>query len=90
MKYPSILIDSRLSWRNHRDYISSRISKEIRHPIARLGHFVPTIPVVLSKALSKALIESYIFYGLTAWGQASCQIKPEQNSNIFCENELFG
>ena len=49
------------------DYISTKISKGIGI-IARLRHLVP-FTILLNIYLS--LIESYISYGLVAWGQAA-------------------
>ena len=65
------MIDSHLSWRYHIDYISSKISKGVGIT-ARLRHFVPTSTLL---KLYRSLIEPYISYGLTAWGQAA-------NSNL--------
>ena len=70
VKYLSVLIDSHLSWRYHIYYISSKISKGVGI-IARLRLFVPTS--TLSK-LYRSLIEPYISYGLTGWGQPANSI----------------
>ena len=67
VKYVRVLTDSHLSWRYHIDYISSKISKGVGI-IAKISHFVPTSTLL---KLFRSLIEPYISYGLTAWGQAT-------------------
>ena len=70
VKYLGVLIDSHLSWRYHIEYISSKISKGVGI-IARLRHFVPTSTLF---KLYRSLIEPYISYGLTTWGQVANSI----------------
>lgn len=67
VKYLGVLIDSNLSWRYHIDHISSKISKGVGI-IARIRHFVPTNILI---RIYRLLIEPYISYGLTTWGQAA-------------------
>ena len=67
VKYLGVLIDSNLSWRYRIDHISSKISKGVGI-IAKLRHFVPTNTLT---RIYRSLIEPYISYGLTAWGQAA-------------------
>ena len=67
VKYLGVLIDSNLSWRYHIDHISSKTRKGIGI-IARLRHFVPSNTLI---RIYRSLIEPYISYGLTAWGQAA-------------------
>ena len=67
VKYLGVLIDSHLSWRYHIDYISSKINKGVGI-IARLRHLVFTSTLL---KIYGSLIEPYISYGLTAWGQAA-------------------
>ena len=62
-----ILIDNNLSWKNHIDHISSKVSKGIGM-IARLRHLVPLATLL---NIYRSLIEPYISYGLIAWGQAA-------------------
>ena len=65
IKYLGILIDSNLSWKQHIDYITLKISKTVGL-IAKLRHFVPT-DILLS--IYRSLILPYLTYGLVIWGQ---------------------
>ena len=66
VKYLGVLIDGNLSWKQHIDYISMKISKGIGI-IARLRHLIPFSALL---NIYRSLIEPYISYGLVAWGQA--------------------
>ena len=67
VKYLGILIDSHLSWRNHIDYISLKISKTVGL-FAKLRH---TVPINTLLTLYWSLIHPYLNYGIIAWGHAS-------------------
>jgi len=67
VKYLGLIIDSRLSWRNQIDYISSKISKTVGL-FAKLRHSVPQQTMI---TLYWSLIHPYLNYGILAWGQAS-------------------
>ena len=67
VKYLGVLIDSHLSWRNHIDYISTKLSKTIGL-FAKLRHSVPQHALI---TLYWSLIHPYLNYGIIAWGQAS-------------------
>ena len=66
MKYLGVLIDSHLSWRYRKDYISSKIGRGVGI-IVRIRYFVPASTLL---KIYRSLIEPYISYGLIAWGQA--------------------
>ena len=66
MKYLGVLIDSRLSWKHHINFISSKISKTIGI-ISKIRHFVPRHIVI---KIYQSLIYPYISYGVCAWGQS--------------------
>ena len=66
VKYLGILIDQNLSWKNHIDNISTKISRHIGL-IARLRHFVPFNTLL---TIYRSLILPYQTYGLPVWGQA--------------------
>lgn len=67
VKYLGLLIDSKLSWKCHIDYISTKISKTIGL-FSKLRHFVPQDTLI---TLYWSLIQPYLNYGICAWGQAS-------------------
>ena len=66
-KYLGVLIDNNLSWKHHIDYIALKISKTIGI-ISRLRHFIPT-SILLD--IYRSLIQPYISYGLSVWGQTT-------------------
>jgi hypothetical protein len=61
VKYLGIIIDAKLTWKPHIDYIALKISKTIGI-ISRLRHFVPT---------NTSLISPYLQFGIALWGQAA-------------------
>ena len=67
VKYLGVLIDSHLSWRNHIDYISTKLSKTIGL-FTKLRHSVPQHTLI---TLYWSLIHPYLNYVIIAWGQAS-------------------
>ena len=67
VKYLGVLIDSKLTWQDHISYISSKISKTVGI-ISRLRHFVP---IDILANIYRSLIQPYLLYGLTVWGQAA-------------------
>ena len=67
MKYLGVLIDENLSWKQHINYISTKIRKGIGI-ITRLRHLVPLTTLL---NIYRSFIEPYISYGLVAWGQAA-------------------
>ena len=66
VKYLGLLIDENLSLKPHIDFICNKISK-IVGLLAKLRHFIPLHTL---KTLYRSLIQPYILYGLSAWGQA--------------------
>ena len=67
MKYLGVLIDYKLSWKNHIGSVASKISKT-KGLLSKLRHFVPTHTLI---NIYNSLIAPYLRYGLVAWGQAS-------------------
>ena len=67
VKYLGVLIDYKLSWKNHVDSIALKISKTIGL-LSKLRHFVPYHTLV---NIYNSLITPYLRYGLIVWGQAS-------------------
>ena len=67
VKYLGVLIDCKLSWKNHIESIALKISKTIGLP-SKLRYFVPHHTLV---NIYNSLITPYLRYGLTVWGQAS-------------------
>ena len=66
IKYLGVLIDSRLSWKHHINFISSKISKTIGI-ISKIRHFGPRHIMI---KIYQSLIHPYISYGVCAWGQS--------------------
>ena len=60
-------MDGNLCWKYHISHIASKISSNIGIK-ARLRHFTPFITLLKTY---RSLISPFIFYGLTAWGQAA-------------------
>ena len=67
VKYFGVLINNNLSWKNHVDYIVLKIRKAVGI-ISRLRHFLLT-NVLLN--IYRSLIQQFISYGLSVWGQTS-------------------
>ena len=67
VKYLGVLIDYKLSWKNHIDSIALKISKTIGL-LSKLRYFVPHKTLV---NIYNSLVTPYLRYGLTVWGQAS-------------------
>ena len=67
VNYLGVLIDCKLSWKNHIESIALKISKTIGL-LSKLRYFVPHHTLV---NIYNSLITPYLRYGLTVWGQAS-------------------
>jgi len=63
IKFLGILLDKSLSFKNHVNYISSKISKSIGI-LYKLRHF---LPIEILHKLYLALIQPYLIYGIEAW-----------------------
>ena len=66
VKYLGVLLDSNLTWKHHISYVAAKISRNIGI-IARLRHFSPFSTLL---HIYHSLVSPYLYYGLTAWGQA--------------------
>ena len=66
MKYLGILIDYKLSWKNHIDSVTLKLSKTIGL-LSKIRNFVPFHTLV---SIYNCLVVPYLRYGLIAWGQA--------------------
>ena len=67
VKYLGVLIDYKLSWKNHVDSIALKISKTIGL-LSKLRHFLPYHTLV---NIYNSLFTPYLHYSLIVWGQAS-------------------
>ena len=67
VKYLGLLIDANLSWRNHINHITLKISKNIGI-MSRLRH---TVPQSILLYIYKSLVLPYLSYGIAAWGRAA-------------------
>ena len=74
-KYLGVVIDNKLNWKSHVEYISSKISKACG-ALAKLRHSLSSKVLV---EIYHALVHSYLRYGILTWGTASdATIKPLQ------------
>ena len=69
-KYLGVFIDKDLTWKPHVEYISNKISKACG-ALSKLRH---CIGIDTLKTIYYALVNSYLRYGLIAWGNASPSI----------------
>ena len=67
VKYLSIFIDSKRTWKHHISFISSKISRSLGI-LTRLRHFVPT-GTLLSEY--RSLTQSYITYRIAVWDETA-------------------
>ena len=65
MKHLGVHIDYKLSWKNHIDSITMKLSKTIGL-LSKIRHFVPFHTLV---SIYNSLVVPYLRYGLIAWGQ---------------------
>ena len=72
-KYLGVIIDNKLNWKSHIEYISTKISKACG-VLAKLRHCISSNVLV---EVYHALIHSYLRYGILTWGNASdATLKP--------------
>ena len=65
--YLGIIINDKLSWTDHQNHISTKISKIIG-VLTRLKHFLPQL---ILKTIYNSLIACHFHYGILAWGADS-------------------
>ena len=66
-KYLGVIIDENLNWKSHIEYICGKISRAVGG-LATLRHCTN---IEILREVYFALINSYVRYGITAWGNAS-------------------
>ena len=66
VKYLGVFIDKHLSWKDHVNYIATKLSRSVGL-ISKLRHFLPRHTLLI---IYQSLIAPYINYGIAAWGQA--------------------
>jgi len=72
-KYLGVYIDKNLSWKTHVEYVGKKLSRACG-ALAKTRHYVS---VEVLKSIYYALLNSYIRYGIIAWGNASYDtLKP--------------
>ena len=71
VKYLGMIVDDKLTWSQHVDYISSKITRNIGI-LKRIRHFIPKESLLL---LYHTLIEPYFKYCSIVWGQCSETLK---------------
>ena len=67
VKYLVMIVDDKLTWSQHVDYISSKITRNVGI-LKRIRHFIPKESLLL---LYHTLIEPYFKYCSIVWGQCS-------------------
>ena len=67
VKYLGMIVDNKLTWSQHVDYISSKITHNIGI-LKSLRHFIPKESLLL---LYHTLTEPYFRYCSIVWGQCS-------------------
>ena len=67
VKYLGITIDSTLSWRNHIDNVSNKISKTVGL-LYKIRYFVD---IKIIKTLYYSLVYPHLIYGIEVWGSAA-------------------
>lgn len=87
IKYLGVLIDDKLSWKNHIENMCSRLSK-ICGLIFKLRHYVP---LTTRKLIYFSMFNSVILYSLINWGRASNSLihKVEVLQNKFIRASMF-
>ena len=73
VKYLGMIVDDKLTWSQHVDYISSKITCDIGI-LKRIRHFIPKESLLL---LYHTLIEPYFKYCSIVWGQCSETLKDK-------------
>ena len=66
-KYLGVHIDKNLSWKAHVEYISNKLSRACG-ALAKTRHYVSE---KVLKSIYYGLLNSYLRYGIIAWGNAS-------------------
>ena len=72
VKYLGVLLDNKLSWKPHVDYILSNKVSRIVSILSKLRHSLPRD--ILLKVY-KSLLQPLLLYGINIWGQASKKYK---------------
>ena len=63
-KFLGIMIDSKLTWSNHKNYVGNKLSR-ICGVMARLKQYVP---MYILKTIYNSLFLSHVNYGISTWG----------------------
>ena len=66
-KYLGVMIDNKLNWKHHVEYIKTKLSKGIGL-LSKIRHYVPKTTL---KGLFYSLVNSHIEYGLLNWSGAA-------------------
>ena len=67
VKYLGIIIDCKLNWKYHINYVTLKISKTVGI-ISKLRYYIPNNTLL---DIKKSLISPYLPYGIVAWGNAA-------------------
>ena len=72
-KYLGVLLDHKLSWKDHANYITNKVSKA-SYIISKIRHYVD-LPIL--KMIYYSLVHPHLNYCLTAWGgTCNTTLKP--------------
>ena len=84
VRYLGMTVNDELTWRQHIDYISSKITRNIGI-VKRIRRFIPTDSLLL---LYHTLIEPYFQYCSIVWGQCSESLKDSYKPSKIALPEL--
>ncbi len=70
-KYLGVIIDHRLSWSKHIEYLRTKISQAA----GIVRKTVNVIPLRANMLIYNSLVDSYLRYGITSWGTCSDTLK---------------
>jgi hypothetical protein len=86
IKFLGIIIDSSLTWREHTDYINSKLNS--------LGYMVRSLRPVLGLKIIMQICFTYVHpvlnYGIMFWGTSPRFYNPEKNSKVYDESKTKG
>ena len=66
MKYPGVMMDDTLSWKEHVNYLNSKIARGSR----AISKIKPYVNIKTLRTLYYSLIYPYLQYCISSWGRA--------------------
>ena len=82
MKYLRVMVDHKLTWKEHTTYVIQALTKA-RGILAKLGHHAPQSILI---NVYYSIVYPHLYYGVTSWGNTAAKytdrIQIEQNSIV--------